>query len=224
MISVVIPVMNSEHETRELFEQISKNTVLPHEIFLVDNASNERFYKYPKIFSKLNIKYIRYDENRGVNIPWNEGISQSTGQFITFLNNDIIITKYFFEKICKTLISYTDIGVVVPYTVSNKEHLYEDNIDPILEPLDKREGWAFTIRREITEKSGQIPFPFKIYYGDDFLFLWAKKLGYRWVKIMNNPIYHYGSLTVKKTDPNNETLKYEGKIWKSMMENKFEGV
>ena len=56
MISVVIPVMDSEEITRHLFEQISQNTFLPAEIFLIDNGTDHKFfkfYKFHKIFPKL---------------------------------------------------------------------------------------------------------------------------------------------------------------------------
>ena len=217
MISVVIPVMDSVEITKHLFEQISENTYIPSEIFLIDNGTDHKFYKFykfHKIFPTLNIQYVRYERNMGVNIAWNEGIYRSNMPYISVLNNDIVITKYFFEKIYKSFLADPTLGVVVPSTVDSANDLYDDNGGPHLVDLQKREGWAFTIKKEVTEACGPIPHPFKIYYGDDYLFSWSKKLGYTCKKIINNPIYHFGSLSVKKIDSGNHILQTEGKHWK----------
>lgn len=217
MISVVIPVMDSEDITRHLFDQISSNTMIPSEILLIDNGTDHKeykFYKFHKSFPKLNIRYIRFERNMGVNIAWNEGMFKSQNPYISVLNNDIIITDYFFEKIYKSFMANTMLGLVVPNTLDDRNQLYYDNGSPCLVELEKREGWAFTIKKEIVEKSGPIPHPFKIYFGDDFLFLWTKKLGYECKKIVNNPIYHFQSLSVKKVDNKNNILEHERKMWK----------
>ena len=226
MISVVIPVMDSEDITKHLFEQISQNTFLPAEIFLIDNGTDHKFYKFykfHKIFPNLNIQYIRCERNMGVDIAWNEGIYRSNSIYISILNNDIVITKYFFEKIYKSFAADSTMGVVVPNTVDAISELYDDNGGPCLIDLPKREGWAFTIKKEITEQCGPIPHPFKIYYGDDYLFSWAKKLGYSCKKIINNPIYHFKSLSVQKVDSSNSILHTEGKFWKKYYPDFCEG-
>lgn len=225
MISVVIPVMDSFEMTKNLFQQIVRNTVVPSEIFLIDNGSRSTdFSKFPKLFSKLNIQYIRFDENRGVNLAWNEGLFRASNNYISILNNDLIITDYFFEKIISGYNQDATIGILVPTTVNRVQELFIDTSDSELINLEKREGWAFTIKKEIIVESGMIPFPFKIYYGDDFLFSWAKKLGFRCKKIINDPIFHYGSMTVKKIDPRNKILKYEGLMWKQLYSKFFNDI
>jgi GT2 family glycosyltransferase len=225
MISVIMPVMGSYDMTLFLFEQMVRNSVLPQEVFLIDNGSDEdcKFYKFEKMFPELNVHYSRYKFNHGVNIAWNDGIKDATGNYLMFLNNDIIINRYFFEKVMCTLLYDATVGVVVPTTVKSLDKMYDDPGEPVVENIDRREGWAFTIRREITEASGYIPFPFKIYYGDDYLFQWAKKLGYSWQKITNCPIYHYGSRSVKQIDKNNTVLVRECRYWEKLYRSFFFG-
>jgi len=48
----------------------------------------------------------------------------------------------------------------------------------------------------------------KIYYGDAFLFHLIRRDKYRIVKMMNNHVYHFGSLTI--LDVYNKKLKRRG--------------
>lgn len=208
MISIIIPVINQIGLTEQLLCGIYNNISLLKEIFLIDNGSKDNYTDLIKKFNNPNITYIRNKNNIGVNPSWNLGISLSTGKYISILNNDIIINKSFFSKISDTFENNSNIGIVVPNTVSTK-YIESDNNSPEIRKISKREGWAFTIRKEITDKIPPIPKELNKCFGDDYLFYWTWKLGYKIVKIMNNQIFHYGSMTQihevkKKHLPNKE--------------------
>lgn len=198
MITVVLPVLNQYKLTNDLLNCISKNEEKPKEIILIDNGSTEPINELVNSHKNLNIKYIRFNENVGVNPAWNLGIMKSKTHIVSILNNDLLINNYFFKRIKETMID-TNIGVCVPNTISDMYYAMTCKYEPVkIAPCNKREGWAFTIKKDIIEKFGYIPKELNRTYGDDYIFHCARKLNYRTVKMENNYIFHYGSITTVK--------------------------
>lgn len=205
MITVVLPVLNQYKLTSDLLNCISKNEEKPEEIILIDNGSIEPINKLVTAHKNLNIRYIRFDENIGVNPAWNLGIMKSKTPVVSILNNDLLINNYFFKRIKETM-NDKDIGVCVPNTISDMYYAMTCKYEPVkIGPCNKREGWAFTIKKDIIDKFGYIPKELNRTYGDDYIFHCARKLNYRTVKMENNYIFHYGSITTIKE------LKEKGK-------------
>lgn len=200
MFSVIIPVLNQIKLTEQLFDGILKNTLLPSEIFLIDNASEDNYFDFLRKYEKLRIIYVRNEKNIMVNAAWNLGISLARQRYVTILNNDILISSTFFDKIKRAFDLDNKIGIVVPNTVKDINYNLEDTTPVRIRELTKREGWAFTIKKEILNKIDPIPSCLNISCGDDYLFEWSKIKGYMNVKVMNNFIYHYGSATIVDND------------------------
>ena len=213
MFSVIIPVLNQLDLTKQLFGCISKNSILPSEIILIDNASEEDFSDFPKKYENLNIKYIKNEKNIGVNPSWNLGISLSKGKYVSILNSDIIISTSFFKKTIQALQISNDFGIIIPNTTKDRNSNLENDQLPIIRDVEKREGWAFTIRKEILDKIKPIPLELNLFFGDDYFFECSKLLGYRNIKVMNNLIYHYKNATI-----NNEVSKTFRNIMKKERE------
>lgn len=218
MITVVVPVYNHINITDDFFRTITKNTVLPEQIILIDNASADNYLELVDKYKTLNINYIKNEKNEGVNSAWNYGISLAKTPYISILNNDLLLSKYFFKMISEAMTSDSKLGIVVPTTIKNKEYVNKTpNEPPKLLNLVKREGWAFTIRKEITSNINPIPEDLKIYFGDDYLFNFTKKLNYKIMKITNNFIFHYREKTIKTIISNtNEKLNQEKIFWRKI--------
>ena len=218
MISVVIPVLNQKFLTNNLLKYISNNTVKPGEIFLVDNASTEDIKSIVSNHLDLNIIYLRQEKNIGVNASWNIGIDLCTGDLLGVLNNDIVIPKFFFEYIERLMNRHPKIGICVPSTVKDKTTVLTTENYPYVKTtfLGKREGWAFTIRSKIAKDCYPIPKDLNMFFGDDYLFSKTKEMEYSIVKMVANPIYHYGNITLTATLGETKTwnlLKNERKVW-----------
>lgn len=215
MFEVIMPVYNEIQLTDDIFQNIYDNSMKPKTIFLIDNSDQDNYLPLvDKYQNKLNIKYLKQKENIGVNASWNLGFSLVTSPYISVLNNDLILNKYFFEMIFDSFQSDDKIGILVPNTIDSKK-LKITKENPIINDLAKREGWAYTIRRSCLYQLVPIPKEFRTFFGDDYLFQGCLKRGYRVCKIMNNPIYHYGSVTVKKLNLDKTELKKEKVIWKN---------
>ena len=221
MISVVIPVLNQSFLTNNLLDYIEKNTVKPGEIFLVDNASTEDIQSIVSKHHDLNIIYLRQKKNIGVNAAWNIGIHLSKGEFLSILNNDIIITKFFFEYIEELMTKQPNVGICVPSTIRDKTTVLMVETYPYIKtfPLGKREGWAFTIRSKIAKACYPIPEDLNLFFGDDYLFGKTREMKYSILRMVTNPIYHYGGMTLSNTFGESKTLellKNERKIWEKI--------
>lgn len=84
-VSVIIPVYNGERFLAEAIESVLNQTYQAFELLVVDDGSTDKSGEiacsYPRV------KYFRQD-NRGVASARNQGIQNSQGTFITFVDAD----------------------------------------------------------------------------------------------------------------------------------------
>jgi teichuronic acid biosynthesis glycosyltransferase TuaG len=88
--SVIIPVYNGEAFIARAIESCLQQTVLPDEIIVIDDASND---KTGAIIHSLNSDLIRYErntENRGPSFSRNCGMQLASSAWIMFLDADDI--------------------------------------------------------------------------------------------------------------------------------------
>ena len=96
MISVIVPVYNVEEYLEECLESICKQTYTDIEVILVNDGSTdgskeicERYCQKDSRFKLIN------QENQGQSAARNNGVIVSTGEYITFVDSDdVISTKY----------------------------------------------------------------------------------------------------------------------------------
>jgi len=219
MITAVVPVLNQIQITDKFLGYIAENVVLPEEIILIDDGSTEKIGKLVKKYGKYGklkmIRFIRHEKNIGVNAAWNEGIKLARTPLISILNNDIILNKFFFKKIIEASQVSEKYGI---FCVTNAKKIGQvkesRDVEVKIANIGKREGWAFTIRKEITDRLPPIPPDLRIYCGDDFLYYGARTvLDYQAVRITNNYIFHLGGRTVRSYKRLRGVRKQEKVIW-----------
>jgi hypothetical protein len=185
-LSVVIPVIQTKY-LYQLLSFIRQNTIKPQEIVVIDN-NNHVAEGLLREFNDLNIGYYPQDSNLGVNASWNLGLSLAVSELVSFLNDDIIIPKYFFAMLMKAFHKKADAGIIVPKTVGHPDDVRHKNDTPALQLLSQREGWAFTARKAAIDT---IPTVLHTWCGDDYLFHLSNLRGFQNYKIENLKIYHY---------------------------------
>lgn len=105
-VSIIIPTYNRVKDLEETLDSIIIQTRLPKEVIVVDNANNietENLIKRRrKDFEKRNVilKYIRSEEN-SLTVAKNIGIKHSTGDIISFVDDDVILNRRYYEAILK---------------------------------------------------------------------------------------------------------------------------
>lgn len=123
-ISIIVPVYKSEQYLRNCLDSLVNQTKKEIEIIAVDDGSpdnsidilNEYKAKFPEIF-----KIVR-QENQGLSMARNNGIKQSTGRYIAFVDSDDSVKLNTFEVMYKKA-SEADYDVVA----CDVDVVYPDN-------------------------------------------------------------------------------------------------
>jgi GT2 family glycosyltransferase len=125
LASIIIPVFNNVKLTLECLSSIHQHTPadLAVEIIIADDASTDETRTL--LQSVANIKYIRNEENLGFLLNCNNALSQVTGAFTVYLNNDVQVTAGWLEALLATFNEYDNVGAVGPKFVYPSGHLQE---------------------------------------------------------------------------------------------------
>ncbi|MBI4272288.1 glycosyltransferase [Candidatus Uhrbacteria bacterium] len=84
-----------------------------HEIIVIDNASYDGTSDMVRA-SLRGVKLIANKENRGFAAACNQGIRESRGEYVVFLNPDTELQKKTFEPLIDFLDTHQDVGIVGP--------------------------------------------------------------------------------------------------------------
>ena len=96
-ISVIIPIYNEFENVKKIIENLMYVENV-YEVIFVDGAGDKCSEEYiNKMSEKINIKYIRSDKGRAVQM--NTGYRNSTGDIVFFLHCDSVIEKDVLVKI-----------------------------------------------------------------------------------------------------------------------------
>lgn len=108
-ISVIIPVYNHALALARCFDSLSKQTLKPDEVIVVDDGSTDNF---PKVmeeirltpsYESLNTKVV-HQKNMGAAAARNRGFSESRGEFIVFFDADTLAEPRMLEQMMTALI------------------------------------------------------------------------------------------------------------------------
>lgn len=99
MISVVVPVYNTEEYLEECFDSIFNQSYKNIEVIAINDGSTdgsfERLMEIQKIYPSL---IVRNQENKGLGYARNIGIRATSGKYIFFIDSDDSIESSMFEK------------------------------------------------------------------------------------------------------------------------------
>lgn len=216
LVSVIVPVYNSEKYLNKCLDSILNQTYKNIEVVIIDDGSTDNSLSICKKYSTLN-KQIKLfsEENKGVSHARNIGINIATGQWIIFLDSDDwmesnaimdaidLINKNNYDTICwnyKKLINneFFYCNKIDESVVNNEKDLisilysiiesgYYD-INYFGEYI--RAPWAKMLNKKIIEDNN-IRFDETLYIGEDAIFLLEYFKNAKNVKFVNkyNNIY-----------------------------------
>ena len=107
-ISIIIPVYNHAKELAKCLDSVLNQTFKNFEVIIVNDGSQDNFLKVVKRqkqkfeFQNLSLKIIQ-QENQGSNAARNSGFKKSNGEYVIFLDADIMTKKDMLEKMLKAL-------------------------------------------------------------------------------------------------------------------------
>jgi len=119
MISLVILTCNQLAFTKKCIASIYKHTSEPFELIVVDNGSTDGTIPYLEALSKkrenkVAIKIIQNEKNLGFAAGNNQGIAASVGDYILLMNNDIVVTPGWLDRLIRCAEKDPSIGIVGP--------------------------------------------------------------------------------------------------------------
>jgi glycosyltransferase involved in cell wall biosynthesis len=114
LASVIIPVYGAEKYIAATVQSVLEQTYKNFELLIIDDGSPDRSIEICQQFTDPRIKIIR-QVNRGVAAARNQGIMQSQGEYIGFLDADDIWLPTKLEKHVHHLDNFLDVGISYSY-------------------------------------------------------------------------------------------------------------
>lgn len=206
LVSIIIPVYNSEKYLCECVESVLRQTYNNIQIILINDGSTDRSKDICDSFAIKDgrIKVI-HNNNHGVSYARNLGIENAVGEFICFLDSDDWLSPEFIETFLKDFKNDIDLvygGYAVYYenemvqnvtaTDVSKEICINKQFD--FNSLDsrKRECWGVLYRREVLR---DVRFDSNLFVGEDTLFFAKAMKQCRKVYYESKVLYNYRKLS-----------------------------
>ena len=211
LVSIIIPIYNSEKYLNECMEAIESQTYRYIEILCVDNGSVDKsldILREHEIRDK-RIKILKTNE-KGVSRARNLGINNADGEYIMFVDSDDLIDKKAVEKMIGVAIRQnSDIVLCTNSLINTKgkerklsfelEYSSEDNLvkneqEHTFEYMYKKglgiQIWNRIIKRDILI-SNNIRFDENMSYDEDMFFSWKTVIYSNIINIISEDLYKY---------------------------------
>ena len=123
-LSVIISTFKRKEYVNQLLISISKQTILPNEIIIVDSSNENISYDYPV---GLNIKKVS-SEFAQLTYQRNLGVQNAICDLILHIDDDVILEDDYIENILDTFNNFNEIDVVGGYIINewNKSDFKND--------------------------------------------------------------------------------------------------
>lgn len=129
LISIVIPVYNTEKYLLRLIDSLIKQTYKNFELIFIDDGSTDSsFLKLQKLSEIDERVSVLHQNNSGLSATRNRGIDVSKGKYICFFDSD----DYINENTLENLVEAFDLDVDMVYTNA----VWEDEVGKIIRHTD----------------------------------------------------------------------------------------
>lgn len=114
LVSVVMPVYNSERFVAEAVDSILQQTLTDFEFLIVDDGSTDGSLGIIQDYAERDprIRITQHSENRGVAAARNTGIARASGKYVAVMDSDDVSLPQRIEKQVTYLEAHSDIGAV----------------------------------------------------------------------------------------------------------------
>jgi len=223
MVSIITVNYNGWEDTCELIASLKQFEEHPYEIIVVDNASKGDDVKLIRA-AYPGITVVSSDKNLGFAGGNNLGYRHAKGNYIFFLNNDMVIKAPILENMINRLKNKSFAGVspcivflykpdMIQYygycemtsitlkhtTESFDSSRREDFMFP--HETEVLHGGAMMVRRDVIEKVGTMPEVYFLFYEE---FDWSRRMREAGYKLFYEPasvVYHKESMSILKETP-----------------------
>lgn len=151
LVSIIIPLYNSENYIAETISSAINQTWTNTEIIIVDDGSTDNSFKVAKKFEADNV-IILQQKNKGASAARNLGLKKAKGLYIQFLDADDLLSLNKIEAHVKMLDSHVDKLIIGPMVY------FQDGSDPYATQINHE--WYRKGSKDMTD------FITKLYGGD----------------------------------------------------------
>ncbi|MFH1025066.1 MAG: glycosyltransferase, partial [Nitrospirota bacterium] len=236
LTSIIVLTSDQFAHTKKCIKSLRKNTLEPHEIIVVDNGSSQKTTDWLKrqehenrdvqlIGNPQGGKQKEKEEEKEKQIQiekeaakqgeyakaCNLAISQSSGEYIAILKDDVVVSKGWLQGMLECLKASPDTGIVGPMTINvegpqnviKSDYSSPDNLDAFAGAFREKYRYrrvpstyladcCMLFRRELVDKTGLFDedIDFSEFAADDFCFRAALE-GYRNIIAADVFIHHY---------------------------------
>ena len=229
---VIIPVCNMLAYTKLCLEKLLENTLIPFDLIIIDNGSTDGTERFFSSFnpSKVNLKYIRNEENIGPILAYNQGIKRGDSSYVCMMHNDVLIfQKGWLGKILNIMGSNKDIGIVglAGRKRINKKGLVDESslvhnlqnehlnspMKSDIENVAVIDALCFIVRREALEKTGGLNEDYGYMHCYDLdISMASLDLGYRNVVVNIEAMHISNGGITRKTKSYKDLVKDDYKL------------
>lgn len=166
-ISVVIPTYNNESFLVEAIESVFRQTFGDYELIVVDDGSTDRSRALIEPYMS-RLKY-HYQENQGLAVARNVGLSLAQGEYVTYLDGDDVWNDDNLATKVAVLARFPDIGgVFSEFSIFDQTGERDARGTKVMFPFFERTGWdyaqIFEERHEVEVNGRALP----VYVGNVF--------------------------------------------------------
>ncbi|WP_316773184.1 glycosyltransferase [Pedobacter frigiditerrae] len=140
-ISCIIPCYNYGQFLPDALDSVLKQSILPYEIIIADDASSDNTEEISKYYVQKNphlIKYVKNADNLGIINNFNKAIALTSGDYVVLLGADNRFQTNYFEECSNILncdakisVAYSDFKLFGPGAEKLYNNFYEGYKGPV---------------------------------------------------------------------------------------------
>lgn len=227
LISVIVPIYNSEKHLSYCLESILNQTYKNLEIILINDGSLDSSLSICNDFSKKDGRIRVYNKrNEGLPLTRKFGIEKATGSYILFVDSDDYIDKLLCEKCIKEFKKSNCDFVWFNFFVANGKNIKMVDLFSESKSIKQEDALLMTSKQESTDYLWSkmfkidcfknISFPVFNMYEDAYTFIQVL-LNTTSINLLNERLYYYvmhdnnmsTNLTIEKVKGGIENLKFK---------------
>lgn len=209
-ISIIIPVYNCDAYLAKTLNSILNQSYENYEVICIDDGSEDNSANIVQDFCKIDKRIVLIEqEHKGVSSARINGIRNSSGKYISFVDGDDWIENNMLESLLFLFDEDTDVVVCnffkeydgTSHPVSNKMKIAGRIVDKekiTCYTFRREEYYGFTawlwnkmFRKELINRTGLHALEIGLNNGEDVAFFTDLFLQAREIKYLDKPLYHY---------------------------------
>lgn len=205
MVSIIVPVYNTEKYLKDCLESLVKQTYDKIEIILVDDGSTDSSGKICDKWAKIDDRiHVYHKKNEGVSRARNYGIQRAKGEKLVFIDSDDMLTLNAIECMVEVLLKQNVELVACQYqsdkynkkvekeTLKIEKVSRQSYLEELMIPNKNIAAFVYNrlyLKRIILEND--IRFNENVKVCEDTLFNYEYANAINSIAFINNPLYYY---------------------------------